>query len=138
MEHAHPSWTMGPLGRSREMAATQRPPHPAHPSEEGFSQGKSLTTSLPPAYRGRIRIDRIEVGSAQLYDRTLIDTSARWSTDPDVAAEVHYRIEAAIRQGCNSICNTNDSGERVAVTWDIEKGPGAKVGPMQVCKLYRA
>ena len=103
------------------MAATQRPPHPAHPSEEGFSQGKSLTTSLPPAYRGRIRIDGIEVDTAKLHDGILIDTSARWSKDPDVAASVHYHIEAAIRYGHDAITYVNDDGERVAVTWEIEQ-----------------
>jgi hypothetical protein len=62
-----------------------------------------------------------ELGSAKLYDGILIDTSARWSKDPDLTASIHYRIEAAIRQGCNSICYTNDDGERVAVSWEIEK-----------------
>ena len=62
-----------------------------------------------------------EIGSAKLYDGILIDTSARWSKDPDRTASIHYRIEAAISQGCNSICYTNDDDERVAVSWEIEE-----------------
>ena len=62
-----------------------------------------------------------EIGSAKLYDGILIDTSARWSKNPDLTASIHYRIEAAIRLGCNSICYTNDAAERVAVSWVIEQ-----------------
>jgi hypothetical protein len=69
----------------------------------------------------RFAIDGIEVGSAKVYDGILIDTSARWSKDPDVVVEVHYRIERAIRRNHNGVCYVNDSGERVAVSWEIEQ-----------------
>jgi hypothetical protein len=76
------------------------------------------TTTARPI---RFAVDGHEVGSGKLYGGVRIDTSARWSTDPDVVAEVHYRIERAIRRNHNGVCYVNDSGERVAVTWEIEK-----------------
>jgi hypothetical protein len=69
----------------------------------------------------RFAIDGIEVGSAKLYGGILIDTSARWSKDPDVVVAVHYRIEAAIRRNHNGVSYVNDSGERVAISWEIEQ-----------------
>jgi hypothetical protein len=76
------------------------------------------TTTAQPI---RFSIDGIEVGSAKVYDGILIDTSARWSKDLDVVVEVHYRIERAIRRNHNGVCYVNDSGERVAVSWEIEQ-----------------
>jgi hypothetical protein len=68
----------------------------------------------------RFAIDGIEVGRGKLYRGALIDCP-RWSKDADVNDSVHYRIERAIRRNHNGVCYVNDSGERVAVSWEIEQ-----------------
>ena len=56
-----------------------------------------------PTSRTRIGQDGIEVGRGRLWNGILIDTSARWSKDPDVVVEVHYRIERTIRRNHNGV-----------------------------------
>jgi hypothetical protein len=69
----------------------------------------------------RFSIDGIHVGSGRVWIGIQIDVSARWSKNPKVAAAVTSRIERAIGKGHGAICYVNDSGERVAVSWEIEQ-----------------
>ena len=77
----------------------------------------TTTTARPIAFA----IDGIEVCRGRLWNNILIDVAARWSRDPKIVAAVTSNIEWAIRRGHSAICYTDDAGERVAVSWEIEQ-----------------
>ena len=77
--------------------------------------------SAATARKITLLIDGIEVGTGKLWKGIVLDYTVRWNKDQDVTEGVYYRIEAAIRRGHDVVVYVNDSGERVPITWRLER-----------------
>ena len=65
-------------------------------------------------------IDGIQIGTGKLWDGVVVDCGTRWSKDPTLTEAVNYRIECAIRRGCDALEFTDDTGKRSVIIWEIE------------------
>ena len=76
--------------------------------------------SAATARKITLLIDGIQIGTGKLWDGVVIDCGTRWSEDPALTEAVNYRIECAIRKGCDTIVYVDDSGKRSVIAWEIE------------------